>query len=194
MRRSIRLAPLAFAAACSLGAIGVVMPAEVVQAAGTPLAQVVLDGGGNGHGVGLSQWGAYGYAVDHGWTAAQILDHYYGGTEASSVPLDSTVRVRLTNLDGAQTAVSVENGELLVEGLAGGPWKSVLVRESPVNGVYSVWARPDTLRCPAASGDPATLRIVPVAPAMLDRQRRNVVHAPLAAGARLVALVQPYGA
>ena len=119
MRRSFRLAPLAFAAACGLGAIGVAMPAQVALAAGTPLDQVVLDGGGNGHGVGLSQWGAYGYAVDHGWTAAQILDHYYGGTEASSVPLDSTVRVRLTNLDDAQTAVSVETGELVVEGFAG---------------------------------------------------------------------------
>ena len=154
MRRSIRLAPLAFAAACSLGAIGVVMPAEVAQAAGTPLAQVVLDGGGNGHGVGLSQWGAFGYAVDHGWTAAQILDHYYGGTEASSVPLDSTVRVRLTNLDNAQTAVSVETGELVVDGFTGGPWKSVLIREGATNGVYSVWARADQVRCPSATVDP----------------------------------------
>ncbi len=28
----------------------------------------------------MSQWGAYGWAVDHGWSRDQILDHYYGGT------------------------------------------------------------------------------------------------------------------
>ncbi len=154
MRRSFRLASLALAAACGLSVAGVVVPAGTVQAAGTPLDQVVLDGGGNGHGVGLSQWGAYGYAVDHGWTAAQILDHYYGGTEAGLVPLDTAVRVRLTNLDNTQTAVSVETGELVVEGFPGGPWKSVLIREGVTNGVYSVWARADQVRCPSASSDP----------------------------------------
>ncbi|MEK7423571.1 MAG: stage II sporulation protein, partial [Actinomycetota bacterium] len=30
-----------------------------------------LTGHGYGHGIGLSQWGAYGYAAEHGWTAAQ---------------------------------------------------------------------------------------------------------------------------
>lgn len=140
--------------ACALGAAAVWGPVAPVEAAPPAVVSVVLDGHGNGHGVGLSQWGAYGYAVDHGWSAAQILDHYYGGTVAGTVPVDTTVRVRLTNLDGFQTAVSVENGELLVDGLTGGPWKSVLVRESPTNGVYSVWARPDTLRCPAPSADP----------------------------------------
>ena len=123
---------------------------------------VVLDGHGNGHGVGLSQWGAYGYAVDKGFSAQEILDHYYGGTVSGTVPIDSQVRVRLQNLDGAQTAVSVETGELVVDGLTGGPaggptagpWRSVLVRET-APAVYSVWARADLVRCPASSGDPA---------------------------------------
>ncbi len=154
MRRSFPLTSLAVAAICAgVSAVGVAVP-TVANAAGTPVDQVVLDGGGNGHGVGLSQWGAYGYAVDHGWTATQILDHYYGGTESSTVPLDSSVRVRLTNLDNAQTAVSVETGELVVEGFPGGPWKSVLVREGTTNGVYSVWARADMVRCPSATSDP----------------------------------------
>lgn len=34
---------------------------------------------GNGHGVGLSQYGALGYAVKNGWSAWQILAHYYPG-------------------------------------------------------------------------------------------------------------------
>jgi stage II sporulation protein D len=43
--------------------------------------QVVLavSGHGWGHGLGLSQWGAYGYAK-HGWTYDRILAHYYAGT------------------------------------------------------------------------------------------------------------------
>ncbi len=114
---------------------------------------MVLDGHGNGHGIGLSQWGAYGYAVDHSWTSAQILDHYYGGTVAATVPLSTKIRVRLSNLDNAQTAVSVQTGSLAVEGLTGGGWKSVLVREASPS-VYSVWARSDLVRCPAATGDP----------------------------------------
>jgi len=38
-----------------------------------------LTGHGWGHGVGLSQWGADGYA-QHGWGYRRILAHYYTGT------------------------------------------------------------------------------------------------------------------
>lgn len=43
---------------------------------------VVINGHGNGHGVGLSQYGAIGMAKD-GYTAEKILQHYYG-SEASA--------------------------------------------------------------------------------------------------------------
>lgn len=144
-----------WAASATLAAV--LATGSVVATASTASAEVsiTLDGHGNGHGVGLSQWGAYGYAVDLGWTSAQIVDHYFGNTVASTVPLDTTIRVRLQNLDGYQTATAVDSGSLVVNGLAGGPWKSVLVRETATNGVFSVWARADTLRCPSASGDPA---------------------------------------
>src|SRR6478735_9022555 len=36
-----------------------------------------LSGHGNGHGRGMGQWGAYGYAKDQGWAAERILGHYY---------------------------------------------------------------------------------------------------------------------
>ena len=118
-----------------------------------PPGALVLDGHGNGHGYGLSQWGAYGYAVDFGWSSAQILDHYYGGTVAGTVPLDTTLTVRLQSLDNQQTAVVNANGLLVVDGVAGGSWKSVLAREvSP--SVYAVWARSDAEVCPAATDDP----------------------------------------
>jgi SpoIID/LytB domain protein len=40
---------------------------------------VTIDGRGWGHGVGMSQWGARGFAA-HGWSYRQILAHYYPGT------------------------------------------------------------------------------------------------------------------
>lgn len=116
---------------------------------------VTLDGAGNGHGYGLSQWGAYGYAVDHGWNATQILDHYYGGTVSGTVPTNTVIVVRLQNLDNAQTAVVSATGGLVVDGVAGGPWKSVVAREvSP--SVYAVWARSDAQVCPGAADSLAT--------------------------------------
>ena len=42
-------------------------------------ATFVFEGRGWGHGVGMSQWGARGYA-DHGWDYRAILAHYYPGT------------------------------------------------------------------------------------------------------------------
>jgi stage II sporulation protein D len=58
--------------------------------AGTKL---VVTGRGWGHGVGMSQWGAYGYA-SHGWTWQRILAHYYPGTRIADAPL-TKVRVLL---------------------------------------------------------------------------------------------------
>src|SRR6478672_12630587 len=54
---------------------------------------VVVSGRGWGHGLGLSQWGAYGYAR-HGWTYDRILAHYYTGTTLGPAKV-STVRVLL---------------------------------------------------------------------------------------------------
>jgi hypothetical protein len=42
-------------------------------------------GRGWGHGLGMSQWGAKGYA-DDGWSAAKVLAHYYRGTTLGSKP------------------------------------------------------------------------------------------------------------
>ncbi len=38
----------------------------------------LINGHGWGHGIGMSQWGAYGYAT-HGWSYRKILRHYYTG-------------------------------------------------------------------------------------------------------------------
>lgn len=44
-------------------------------------ADLRIDGRGFGHGIGLSQYGAYGYALREGRSFDWILGHYYPGTE-----------------------------------------------------------------------------------------------------------------
>jgi stage II sporulation protein D len=53
----------------------------------------VVQGRGWGHGIGMSQWGAYGYAK-HGWSYPRILAHYFPGTQLGRTGVRS-VRVLL---------------------------------------------------------------------------------------------------
>src|SRR5215467_7591642 len=54
----------------------------------------VVRGHGFGHGVGVSQYGAYGYAL-HGKDYRLILGHYYQGTSISQIEGARIVRVLL---------------------------------------------------------------------------------------------------
>jgi stage II sporulation protein D len=65
----------------------------------------VIKGRGFGHGVGLSQYGAYGYA-QHGRNYKQILGHYYRNTKVAK---GRTGRVRV--LLGTQGSVGFSNAE-----------------------------------------------------------------------------------
>ena len=56
-----------------------VLVALAVPASATAGTVFLLDGRGWGHGVGMSQWGAEGYAR-HGYGYRKILGHYYPGT------------------------------------------------------------------------------------------------------------------
>ncbi len=56
--------------------------------------ELVIDGAGFGHGVGMSQEGALGYA-QHGYSYSAILSHYYTGTALGRVPRGTNVRVLL---------------------------------------------------------------------------------------------------
>jgi SpoIID/LytB domain protein len=57
-----------------------------------------INGRGWGHGVGMSQWGAYGYA-QRGTTYDKILAHYYTGTLLGNAPV---ARVRVLLGEGKQ--------------------------------------------------------------------------------------------
>jgi len=53
---------------------------------------LVIEGAGDGHGVGMSQDGALGYA-QHGWSYQAILAHYYTGTTLGQAPAKAVIRV-----------------------------------------------------------------------------------------------------
>src|SRR4051794_10767348 len=53
-----------------------------------------IRGAGFGHGVGMSQYGAMGYA-SKGRTAAEILAHYYSGTALGTTDPNAKVRIQL---------------------------------------------------------------------------------------------------
>jgi stage II sporulation protein D len=53
---------------------------------------LVIEGAGDGHGVGMSQDGALGYA-QHGASYQAILAHYYTGTTLGRAPANAVVRV-----------------------------------------------------------------------------------------------------
>ena len=55
-------------------------------------ATLLVQGAGNGHGVGMSQDGAYGYAK-RGYSYQAILAHYYTGTTIGMAPAKAVVRV-----------------------------------------------------------------------------------------------------
>src|SRR5690242_6072023 len=76
----------------ALSATGLLAGAAAVP--GKAASTFTIRGAGFGHGIGMSQYGAYGYAL-HGVDYATILKHYYTGTDLSPVPTTKVVRVLL---------------------------------------------------------------------------------------------------
>src|SRR5688500_11395462 len=73
--------------------------ASVHGAPKPPQPAFLLAGGGWGHGVGMSQWGALGQAKA-GRDYRTILGHYYRGTQIGSAPTSILERVRVLVGDG----------------------------------------------------------------------------------------------
>ena len=95
--RAARAAALAWAASIACAALLACLSAPPARAAAT----WTVTGHGFGHGVGMSQYGAYGYAL-HGRDYRFILGHYYQGTTVGTAP-QSKVRVLLTIASGDVT-------------------------------------------------------------------------------------------
>jgi stage II sporulation protein D len=99
----------AFLAASIAAAIAVAVPAAHARTVFT------LTGHGWGHGIGLSQYGALGYA-QHGWAYDSILAHYYTGTTLSALPKAVQMRIQLASghssysISGASKITVVDEG------------------------------------------------------------------------------------
>jgi SpoIID/LytB domain protein len=117
-----------------------------------------ITGHGFGHGRGLGQYGALGYAVNQGWTYEQILDHFYGGTVTGQVPTTQTITVDITARDGQDTIVAQERGELVTTpsvavGCTSGSPCAVLIHRTG-SGSFSVY------RSNSCSGGPSGWTLV----------------------------------
>ena len=146
------------ATVASFAALG---PSATVRADNLPPLAIVIRGHGNGHGRGLSQYGALGWATKLNTDWQGILNFYYGGSgrtiasltaaDSASYP-DGNMTTRLVTLDGAQTAVISDNATAAWSGNPGS-YSSLLARSTGRN-TYDVYGS-STATCPSASGTPS---------------------------------------
>ncbi|HVE75751.1 MAG TPA: SpoIID/LytB domain-containing protein [Actinomycetota bacterium] len=111
--RFIRLSFIAAAVLIAVFSAGVRPPAEAY-----PRPNVDFRGHGWGHGRGMGQYGALGYAVDHGAVYTSILDHFYSGTTMHHMH-NEVFGVRLTRFDNIDTIVVQEKGHMRTSAIGG---------------------------------------------------------------------------
>jgi stage II sporulation protein D len=81
--------------------------------AAPPVSAFFISGRGWGHGIGMSQWGAYGFA-QRGATYDQIVTHYYRGTTLGAAPV---ARIRVLLGEGKKAlAVASESPFTVTDG------------------------------------------------------------------------------
>jgi stage II sporulation protein D len=136
----------------------VALLAALACASSAPAAgRLVVKGHGYGHGIGLSQYGALGYA-QHGFGYRDIIDHYYAQTAISTLPDDPDVRVLLQS--GRRATVT---GVVAGDDRALDPTRSYRVTNS--RGRLALWSGSrklgtfdPPLRLPASAGDALQLK------------------------------------
>ena len=141
-------------------------PKTAVHAEALPPVGVVIRGHGNGHGRGLSQYGALGWATKLGTSWQDILNFYYGGsgrtlatlTEADAVATPGGVMsVRLQTLDARSTAVISDNVTASWTGAAGA--YGGLVARMVGNNVFDIFAAPSAT-CAADTDNPTGFTLI----------------------------------
>jgi SpoIID/LytB domain protein len=108
LQRTVAAAVAVLLATLGLAVMGSAQPAAAQETTFT------FSGGGWGHGVGMSQYGAKGRA-EAGQSAAQILGAYYPGTQIGGVGV-LAIRVQLTNSPGGIGVEVIGPGSVLVNG------------------------------------------------------------------------------
>jgi peptidoglycan hydrolase-like amidase len=154
-RQSYRFAACAVILSSTLvtGIAGGVQPVSASTGNPSDAVAVVIEGQGNGHGRGLSQYGSLGWATIHNRDWTWILDHYYGGTIAGTAPAGLRITVSLAAFDGRQTAVVAANSNATWVGGTAGSFGSLVAREVASSGTtatYKVWGNASRT-CPSAT-------------------------------------------
>jgi stage II sporulation protein D len=117
------------------------LPAQAgmrVRASVARASTLVVEGAGDGHGVGMSQDGALGFA-EHGWSYAAILGHYYTGTAIGQVPANTVVKVLIGSKVKAISLESYVRGVVSAEVSAGWPM-AVLEAQAVASRTYALTA------------------------------------------------------
>jgi SpoIID/LytB domain protein len=123
--RRTRLTAAVLGGVLACAALTVVAPTPA--AAAWPGGNVAITGHGFGHGRGMGQYGAFGYATNYGWTYAQIVAHYYGGTTLTTRSL-AALTVDLTAYDGQNQVVVTSGSPFTAAGVAIPAGSAALVR------------------------------------------------------------------
>ena len=97
-------------------AIGACIAGIVAGPASAQAITFTFYGRGDGHGIGMSQWGAEG-AAQQGWGASRILEWFYRGTSITKVPTAS-IRVLLAGY-ASQFGIGVNGTGQLVDSATG---------------------------------------------------------------------------
>ena len=131
-----------------------------------PPIAIVVRGHGFGHGRGLSQFGALGWATRLNATWTDIINFYYGGSgrtlsvlgpqDAAAQP-GGVMSIRLQALDGKQTAVVSDNKTAQWAGRA--ETYGALIARPVARNVYDVYASADST-CGASTGTPAGFTLI----------------------------------
>ncbi len=90
----LTIGPTYHRATRSLAAFVATLATALLCAGAARASDLLIAGGGYGHGVGMSQEGALGYA-EHGFGYQAILAHYYTGTALGTAAPGATVRVMM---------------------------------------------------------------------------------------------------
>lgn len=107
-------------------------PAAAADSVVSPLnSNIVITGAGYGHGIGMSQWGAYG-AADAGLSYSKILSFYYPSTTLGSVTDGATIRVWISADNDGRLHARPASGLRLTDS-SGKRWTL------PTGSKYTLW-------------------------------------------------------
>jgi len=155
---------------CGVVLLASFVPALPVAAVPRPLARLLLVGHGWGPGIGMGQWGDFGYAVRYHWSYERILTHFYGGTAPSTLAAlgrspDPSLRVLiLENLDlatnvGFDPVITSAAGFVVVSASSSQP--STTTAPSSTTSSSSITTAPSTTTALSSTTSSSSTTTVP---------------------------------